>query len=59
MAMKININNKENETTPLNLSLDFLAEQWATLVIAHIQAKQNLKKYNDYKFPTDIKTYEP
>ena len=58
MAMKININTKGKEITTPDLSLDFLAEQWATLVIAHIQAKQNLKKYNDYKFPTNIKTYE-
>lgn len=53
--MKINIKYKNQlEETPLFLSLEDIANQWADLVIAHIEAKKNLKSYNDYKFPIEV-----
>lgn len=57
--MKISINTGKNKNEPaFSPTLDSLADQWATLIIAHIKAKQNLRKYNDYKFPVDVKQYE-
>jgi len=56
--MKINIKNEETLITPQNLTLDGLADQWTSLVLAHIQANRNKEKYNDYKFPNEIKKYE-